>query len=106
MHHTLIGAVVSIGEENPPVTWEGVWVNCVTMVLGCYETAPSRRVDAGLILAPVTVSMEWGREAGIRTGMVSEQVWYQNRCGIKTGMVSEQVWYQNRYGIRIGMVSE
>ena len=75
------------------------------MVLGCNETAPSRRVDAGLILAPVTVSMEWGREAGIRTGMVSKQVWYQNRYGIRT-VVSEQVWYQNRYGIRIGMVSE
>ena len=61
MYHTLIGAVIPVGEENHPIGWEGGRVNSVAMVLGGDETATSSRVDAGLVLTSIPISAKTQR---------------------------------------------
>ena len=58
MYYSLIGPIIGIGEQNWPIRWQRVSVNCKTMILCCYETPLWWLVYARLIVSTVTISVQ------------------------------------------------
>lgn len=55
MHNALIGLVVGVGEEDIPVTGQGLGVNSEAVVLAGDEAAVCALVDTRLVVASVTI---------------------------------------------------
>lgn len=55
MHNALTGLVIGVGEEHIPALRQGEGVHSKAMVLRSDETAIRALVDAGLVMATISI---------------------------------------------------